>query len=200
MNKPTRSRMSALARRDQILDAVCQVVDLEGFHAVTIERVAQDCGITRTLIYQQFGTLTGMLEAMVDREFQRGSVGLIKAMQERPADKREQFVHTLAGIFKAISEAPATWRMFLIPSEGGPPELYRHLNQAVDFTHEFLRNSLEDMRGEGANLSQADPELTVRVMYALGDELIKLYLNDPENYPVERLLKQAQWLSQVLFR
>ncbi len=36
----------------------------------------------------------------------------------------------VAGVLAADDADPATWRMFLTPSEGGPPELYELLSQA----------------------------------------------------------------------
>ncbi len=74
-----RQRMSAADRRAQLLDATRRVADAEGFGAVTIERIAAECGVTRTLIYQQFTSLGGLLEALVDREFARASHAFLRA-------------------------------------------------------------------------------------------------------------------------
>ena len=199
MSKPVRSRMSASARREQIIDSTRKVAVEEGFHAVTIERISKECGVTRTLVYQQFGTLSALLKAMVDREFQVAARGLLRAMQQSPSDKRDQFMFTLEGILNAVDEAPETWKMFLLPSEGGPPELYESLSDAVDFTYKFLGSSLQAVSGEISHLADADPELTVRLMHVIGDELVKLHLKDPDNYPAERVLKQADWVTKALF-
>ena len=191
--------MSAQMRHHQILDETQQLVDSEGFYAATIERIAERCGVTRTLIYQQFGSLPKLLVAMVDREFNRAAKGLVEAMNNTPPNKQDQFLFTLAGILDAVDKAPATWRMFLMPSEGGPPELYQHLAKAVEFTHGFLTASFYELKAETTHLTDADPELTVRVMHAIGDELVKLRLKQPEKYSNERLLTQAEWVSRSLF-
>ena len=62
-------RMSAEDRRDQILDVTKRIVEHDGFLAVNMKRLADEAGITRTLIYQQFGDLTGVLVALIEREF-----------------------------------------------------------------------------------------------------------------------------------
>ena len=115
-----RQRMRAEQRREQLLDATRQLVDAEGFAAVTIEAVAQRCGVTRTLVYQQFGSLAGLLVAMVDREYLHAAAGFLAAIRRAPAPGETPFTAALSGVLDAVDAAPATWRMFLMPSEGGP--------------------------------------------------------------------------------
>ena len=40
--------------------------------------------------------------------------------------------------------------------------------------------------------SPFDPELTARILSALSDEYGRLLLNDPERYPLERLIAHAR--------
>lgn len=200
MTVATRQRMSAEARRDQILDVTRQVVDVDGFHAVSIDRIAKECGITRTLIYQQFGTLSGMLVAMVDREFLHATTGFMLAIQRQPLTNQEQFTTALAGMLDAVDAAPATWRMFLMPPEGGPPELFERLSKARHMTLGYINMALEATGLETTIIVSEDRELTIRMMYAVAEELVKLRLQDPTTYTKERLLAQAEWLSRALFQ
>lgn len=195
-----RQRMSAESRRDQILDVTRQVVDAEGFHAASIERIAQECGITRTLIYQQFGSLSGMLVAMVDREFQHATAGFMLAIQRQPPSDKEKFTAALAGMLDAVDAAPATWRMFLMPPEGGPPELFERLAKSRALTLSYISMALEASGLETTIIVSEDRELTIRMMYAVAEELVKLRLQDPKTYTTERLLAQAEWLSRALFQ
>ena len=63
--------MSAPARREQLLDVTAALAIQRGFQGVSIEAVARDAGITRALIYQHFGDLASLLEAVVEREMSR---------------------------------------------------------------------------------------------------------------------------------
>lgn len=195
-----RKRMSAESRRDQILDVTRQIVDMEGFYAASIERIAQECGITRTLIYQQFGSLSAMLVALVDREFERATAGFMLAIQRQPRSDKEKFTVTLAGMLDAADAAPATWRMFLMPPEGGPPELFERLAKARELTLDYIRMALADTGLETTLIVSEDRELTIRMMYTVAEDLIKLRLQDPESYTTTRLLAQAEWLSRALFQ
>ena len=61
-------RLSAEERREQLLDVTKRMVVEHGFHAVSIEAVAREAGITRPIVYGHFTDLPGLLEALVDRE------------------------------------------------------------------------------------------------------------------------------------
>jgi AcrR family transcriptional regulator len=52
----------------QLLDVTKEIVGEQGFHAVSIEAVARRAGITRPVVYEHFGDLKGLLEALVERE------------------------------------------------------------------------------------------------------------------------------------
>src|SRR5881227_2261995 len=85
-----RRRMRASDRREQILDIAHAIVDAEGFHAATINRIAAEAGVTRTVIYQQFGDLSSLFIALLDREAdrarRRGRRGRLRGeLRRRPA-------------------------------------------------------------------------------------------------------------------
>jgi AcrR family transcriptional regulator len=192
--------MSVELRREQILDAVRDLVDGQGFHAVTLERIAQACGITRTLIYQQFGNLSGLLLAMVDREFERAAEGFLQAGTRQPAKGQSRFAAGVAGVLEAVDAAPATWRMLLMPTQGGPPELYERLAQGRALTRGHLDAALAAADPTLTTLTNPDRELAIGVLHAVSEELVRLRLEDPQSYTVERLLVQAEWLARALFQ
>lgn len=188
-------RMSAERRRDQILDATRAIVDAEGFASVTIGRVAEAAGITRTLVYHQFQGLPGLLTALVDREAGRAMAGLLKVITQQPAGGRDPFTAALAGLIQAADADPATWRMFLMPSEGGPPELYERIAQGHALGHARI---VELVTGTGTGQPMPtgpDPELTIHLLHMVGDELLRLHLRDPGAYPAERVLAQCEHLA-----
>lgn len=192
--------MSVEDRREQILDAVRDLVDREGFHSVTLDRIAQACGITRTLIYQQFGNLSGLLLTMVDREFERASTAFQQATTRPPARGQSQFAAGVAAVLEAVDADPATWRMMLMPSQGGPPELYERLARGRALTRAHLDGVLDAADPASFSLTNPDRELAISLLHAASEELVRLRLEDPQAHTIERLLVQAEWLSHALFR
>src|SRR5918996_1113615 len=79
-------RMPADARREQLLDATKAIVGRSGFHAVSIEAVAREAGITRPVVYGHFGDLTGLLEALVEREAARANAQLERILPDELAE------------------------------------------------------------------------------------------------------------------
>ena len=191
--------MSLEMRREQIMDATRDLADSEGFHAVTLDRVAEICGISRTVIYQQFGNLSGLLLAMVDREFKKAADDFLKASERVPAKGQSRYAAGVAGVLEAVDASPATWRMLSMPSQGGPPELYERLGQAREMTEEHLAAGLEKEGFEASRLANPDKELAVRMLLAVSEQFVHLRLTDPQTYTTERLVAQAEWLFRAMF-
>ena len=174
--------MAADARREQILDVAHAIVDADGFHAATPNRIADAAGVTRPVLYQQFGDLAGLFVALVDRESSRAGEQFIEALG-RLAPGADPFLGAFEGALHAIDAHPATWRLFLIPPEGAPPELHRRLAESrkllIGFLERQLRVTIPGL---------PDPEYTAHILYASGQELLRLRVVEPERATTERLL------------
>jgi AcrR family transcriptional regulator len=176
-------RMSAERRREQILDVTHAIVDAEGFHAATPNRIADEAGINRSLIYQKFGDLPGLFVELIDREAARAGEQFAAAIAGLDTAAQEQtLVLAFDGVLAAIDAHPATWRLFLFPPQGAPPRLYARLEQSQAVVIEFFVNEL--LR---RNPSLHEPEYTARILHAAGRELLQLHLSDPQNATGERL-------------
>jgi AcrR family transcriptional regulator len=189
------ARMTAEARREQLLDVAKAIVLDRGFHAVSIEAVAREAGISRPIVYGHFRDLPGVLEALIAREGRRalaqlGAV-LPGALAER--DPRERLVAALAGYLEAVRADPDTWRLVLMPQEGAPRTLHERIAEGRAAVVEQLAAALGTTSG-----ASPDPELTARLLTALADEAARLLLAEPARYTAERIIALAQWfLSQV---
>jgi AcrR family transcriptional regulator len=54
-------------RRRQLLDAALQLLDGEGFAAVTARRVCKEAGLNNRYFYESFTDIEALLDAQVDR-------------------------------------------------------------------------------------------------------------------------------------
>jgi len=175
--------MTAEARREQILDVTHAIVDAEGFHAATPNRIAAQAGINRSLLYQKFGDVAGLFVELIDREAARAGAQFAEAISGLHATADDHsLVHAFEGVLAAVDAHPATWRLFLFPPQGAPPELYVRMAQAQAVVIEvFVRELLR------INPKVHDPEYTARIMHAAGRELLQLHLSDPQTATAERL-------------
>jgi AcrR family transcriptional regulator len=193
----SRRRMTAEDRHEQILDITHAIVDAEGFHAATLNRIATEAGVTRTVIYQQFGDLSGLFVALVDREAARAGAQFAEAIAAsgEPSEEDGAFGHAFAGVLRAADANPATWRLFLFPPQSAPPELHERLAQAQVIVREYFTSVLVRI-----NPDIPDPEYTARILNVAGDELLRLRLSNPDEATHERLLVHVRRLTPGLLR
>lgn len=194
-----RRRMSAAARREQLLDVATRLAVDHGFHAVSVEAVAREAGITRAVIYQHFRDLQALLEAVVDRETSRALAQVSEtALRDlREGEPRELMLESLHAYLHAVRDHPTTWRLVLMPPEGAPKILRRRIENGRRSVLEGLTQAVRPaLRAENAE----DAELTASILSAISDEYARLVLTDPDRYTPERLLRHARWwLDQPSF-
>ncbi|OBK82332.1 TetR family transcriptional regulator [Mycolicibacter heraklionensis] len=175
--------MTAEARRSQILDVTHAIVDTEGFHAATPNRIAREAGINRSLLYQQFGDPAGLFVALIDREAARAGDQFAEVIAETAEPGGEgDLVSRFDSVVKAADAHPATWRLFLFPPQGAPPELHERLAQAQEVVRAYLAGELLRSYPD-----LPDPDYTARVLHAVARELLQLRLSDPDAATHERL-------------
>lgn len=187
--------MSSAERREQILDETKSLARAQGFHKVTIDGVARAAGITRPVVYQHFGDLGGLLNALVDREGERAANQLADLLPRdlTAGDPRELLLGALRAFLEAVHADPTTWRLVLMPAEGTPEVLRERFVRERAAVTDQLAAAVGPAFSLGPSGASPDPELTARVLQALSEELARLTLEDPRRYSVERLLEYADW-------
>ncbi|MEA2389674.1 MAG: hypothetical protein QOG41_2447 [Thermoleophilaceae bacterium] len=191
-------RMTAVERREQLLDATKAIVSRDGFHAVSIEAVAREGGVSRPIVYGHFHDLPGLLEALVEREGRRALRQLAEVLPQDLAegDPRESLLAGLRAYLAAAQADPVTWRLVLMPPEGAPDALHEQIARGRAAVLAQLAETVRPGFGPGGE--SPDPELTARMLSAFSDEAVRLVLTDPERYTPERILDHARWtLSQL---
>src|SRR4051795_2614071 len=163
------TRMSAEQRREQILDATKTMAAGRGFHAISIEAVAREAGITRPIVYAHFGDLQGLLEALVERESARALAQLAEVLPTDLAagDARELLLAAQRGYLEVVASDPETWRLILMPTEGAPALLRKRIEGGRAAVVTQLAQAVE--AGLGPSRSP-DPELTAHMLSATSDE------------------------------
>jgi len=191
--------MSAPARRDQLLDVTGEIVAEQGFHAVSIQAVARRAGISRPIVYEHFGDLPGLLQALVEREMARALEQILETKLDdlTHGDPIDLLLESLRRYLSAVEQNPRTWRLVLMAPEGAPELLRKRIRRGQATVLDSL------IAAVGPVLSRAhetlDPELTARILSAIADEYARLVLTDPKRFPPERLLEHARaylgWLG-----
>jgi AcrR family transcriptional regulator len=190
--------MSAAERREQLLDATKAIVDRQGFHAVSIEAVAREAGITRPIVYSHFHDLPGLLEALVEREGERALSQLPTVTSEDvgTAEPRDLLLAALSAYVQAAETDPATWKLVLMPPEGAPELLRERIAEGRAAVVAQLAEAVQPLFDRGER--PPDPELTALMLSTLADEVVRLRLTEPERYSRQRLLEHTTWFLDRL--
>lgn len=195
--RTTQRRMTFEQRREQLLDATATLVTARGFHDLSIEAVAREAGITRGIVYQHFGDLQTLLEAVVDREMQRAraQVSETTLTDLSEGDPGELMLESLRAFLTAVADHPQTWRLVLMPPEGAPVSLRRNIERGRASVRARMADAVAPITdGEGGSAAAADDAaLTANVLSAISDEYARLLLTDPVAFSTTRLLGHARW-------
>lgn len=73
--------MSRLERQRQLLDAAWRLVSDEGTEALTLGRLAELAGVTKPVVYDHFGTRSGLLAALYAEFDQRQTARMDAALE-----------------------------------------------------------------------------------------------------------------------
>lgn len=198
-------RMNADERRNQLLDILCDLVLSEGFTAVSIDRIAREANIARTVIYSHFGNLDGMLDALVERTADRALSQVRSVVPDFPIGKPpgEVLEEAMGTFMRVVRADPVTWRIVLLPADGAPAQLRERLTSARDAIQTLL-SPLVEWGLEAMGLREfdidIDIELVSRAIVLLGEDGARLTLTDPEHYPPERIQRFAGSLVRLTDR
>jgi AcrR family transcriptional regulator len=178
--------MPAAARRNQLLDCARDIVAAEGFAAVTIDRVARAGQVTRTVVYQNFGDLAGLMSALLDRESQIAFAGM-RSLESALAEDPDAIGR---GILAYLHAAPTSWRIILSPPAGAPPQLQARTEMGRRYARSIAAGRLSGLAGHPID---ADG-VTMRLLLSALEELALLHLTDPRAHPDELVLSYLRSL------
>jgi AcrR family transcriptional regulator len=192
-------RLSREERRRQLLDATLQLIAQHGYGGVSMEAVAREADIAKTVVYDAFGNQRELLKALLEREQERVLSALAAAVPTPPlaGDPGQILVESLTRVLTAVREYPDTWRLILLPADGTPPSV----RADVERHRQRLLRQIEPMVAWGAKqlgLGHLDPELAAETILGSAENAARLTLTKPRLYPPERIAAFAADLLQIL--
>jgi AcrR family transcriptional regulator len=182
--------MPAVTRREHLLDAARDIAVADGFPALTIERVAAQADVSRTLIYQQFGDLAGLITALLDRESMTAMAGM-NSVDRPQSGQGNDLAQVGRDIVNYLHAAPTSWRLILSPHAGAFPELRDRIELGRSYARSVAARHIARTVGHRV----APDSITIRTLLAAMEELGRLHLNDPQRYPDTLVLQHFQSLA-----
>jgi AcrR family transcriptional regulator len=196
-------RMPAEQRREQLMDAALRVILDQGYGGVSIEAIARLAGVTRPVVYDHYPNLGRLLQALIEREDIYAVEQLEHVVPDDPGDLDP--ARLLAGgvrrFLEAVASRPATWRIILLPLQGTPAIVRRHVEtnraKVLARIEQLVRWALG--AGSPGLPQELDVELTARAVLDLSEAAGRMVLTDPERYPPERYEQFVQTIMKIVW-
>ena len=182
MTATTRTRLSPEQRREQLLGLGLRLFSGTTIDEISIDRLSEEAGISRGLIYHYFGSKQGFREAVV----QRAADDLIA--QTEPPEGDDPIVKLLASLTAYVDYVVANHEGYLSLVKGAAGgnetlrEIYEEARSAL--TDRIFR---DDAQGEIVPDTGAS-RLVVRGWSAMTEELVLSWIADPFDVTREDLL------------
>jgi AcrR family transcriptional regulator len=97
-----------------ILDAAVRVLDQEGADAATTTRIAEVAGVSVGTLYQYFGNRDSILDALQDREFERATEFMQRALAEAAGPPEQIARRVIQGLLELYAACPALHRLLVV--------------------------------------------------------------------------------------
>ncbi|MEA2430722.1 MAG: hypothetical protein QOI19_1195 [Thermoleophilaceae bacterium] len=161
-SKPTRRRLSAPDRRAAILDAALQIFSGRGYHAASIDEIAQEAGISKALIYEHFPSKKDLHASLLERHVQEIFEVLAQAAAgPEPGDVRLR--NGVDAFLEWVETHPRAFRLlFRDTFEADVAEVLQRLQQQATFAIAGLM-ATEPIAEAHDDLSEAERRLAVEM-------------------------------------
>jgi AcrR family transcriptional regulator len=104
------SRLTATARREQLLDVALEVFARAGYHETSMNDVAEAAGVTKPVLYQHFDSKRDMYRALLDEVGARMLAAVVAATSDAP-DGRSQTEAGFRAYFRWVAEDHASFML-----------------------------------------------------------------------------------------
>lgn len=161
-------RMTADARREQIIRSARAVFVRSGFAGARVRDIATEAGVTDALLYQHFGSKDELFEAAVGEPLERAVAQLIDLSGSPPEEfdatgeemyrRTRAFVRDLLTVMDDI--APLLGVMLCGDVEVASPYYRKRIEPSLDAVRDVIRTNLDSW-----NHRDFDPELTAKLVF-----------------------------------
>jgi AcrR family transcriptional regulator len=136
---PRHEKMSATARRAQLIDVGRSVFAERGFEGATVEEISERAKVSKPIVYEHFGGKEGLYAVIVDREIEYIVTKVSDVIAS--GSPRERLERAAVEFLRYIDEHPDGFAVLWRDSPGGLPTLLTDVADRVGavFTSEFRR-------------------------------------------------------------
>jgi AcrR family transcriptional regulator len=124
-------RMRAPERRAQLLDVARRVFGTSGFHAVSMEEVAEEAGVTKPILYDHFSSKKDLYLALLDADL-AVLLDMVKEALGSASGNRERIRASFQAYFDFVDEQADGFRLLMQETVGAEREFRERVARTRD--------------------------------------------------------------------
>jgi AcrR family transcriptional regulator len=135
-------RLPADQRRQQLLDVARERFSQQGFHATSMDEIAEAAGVTKPVLYQHFPSKRALYVELLE-ETGRQLLALLAEATSRAATGRERVELGFRAYFRFAIGDRASFRLLFGTSIRSDPEFARIVEEILDAVVETISTLIE---------------------------------------------------------
>lgn len=192
----TFKRLPRSVREQQVLDAAVRVFSRRGFHAASMDEIADVAGISKPMVYAYLGTKEELFVACLHREAGR-LMAAISDVVDPTLGLNDQLWSGLRAFFTFVGAHRDGWAVLYRQARGQEPfatELAAMRGRIVEVVAGMLDRAV---RAEGRQIHGTDLEVTAYALVGAGESLADWLADHPEADPDRTAgrLMNVSWLG-----
>jgi len=180
-------RLPAEQRRTQLLDVAIEIFADKGFHATSMDDIAEAAGVTKPVLYQHFPSKRALYRELIDAVDHQLTERLVTATSHA-ATGRERVQDGFAAYFRFVTEHRAAFRVLFGASVRNDAEFAVVAEASIDRIADLIATLID---------IDAPPEhrrTLAHAMVGMAEATSRRVANDEGEDDPERL---AGWLAEM---
>lgn len=178
----TSRRVPRAVREQQMLDSAVAVFARRGFHAASMDEIAELAGISKPMVYAYLGTKEDLFTACLHREATRLVEALVYSVPPE-AGPAEQLSSGLRGFFTFVDAHRDGWTLLYRQSRGREPfasEWVGMRGRVVEIVSALLARAVA---GAGGPAGPADIEPVTYALVGAAESMADWLVDHPDEDP-----------------
>jgi AcrR family transcriptional regulator len=183
-------RLPADQRRQQLLDVAREVFAQRGFHATSMDEIAETAGVTKPVLYQHFPSKRSLyIELLTDTGDQ-----LLRALTSATRNiesGRERVEQGFLAYFRFVRDSRASFRLLFSASIRTDPEFARVVENVVQAAADVISELIE------IPASDEHRRVLANALVGMAESVGRHTSDDPEHGVTADAEHLAQWISEL---
>ena len=148
LDRPAAARLPREQRRAQLLEAARVVFIAAGYHAASMDDIAETAGVSKPVLYQHFPGKLDLYLAVLDQAVDELVERINRALRDNP-DNKKRVQATMSAYFSFVGHREGAYRLVFEGDLTNDPQVRERVNRLDD----LIARAIADVIAEDTGLS-----------------------------------------------